>query len=124
MPVVAATGEDIAVTRELVADSLARDIARKLPALELSAQDIERLSETVMQVRGHQLRLRQLAHTRENAAAIQHTQAQLMAALQTFRDVTGMSAVDLTNALSDEGLTSEEQDHAEPVYEPLPAPAR
>jgi hypothetical protein len=113
--------DDIAVTRALVRASLERDIPRKLPQLELSAQALDRLSDTVLRVREHQTRLRGLAHTRDNAIEIQRLEAELVHDLQVFEEVTGMSATELTGALSDEGLTTEEQAHAEkPVYWTLP----
>ena len=112
---------DIAVTRALVRASLARDIPRKLPELALSADDLDRLSDTVLRVRDHQDRLRGLAHTRDNAAEIQRLEAELVHDLAVFEEVTGMTATELTGALSDEGITTEEQARAEkPVYSTLP----
>jgi hypothetical protein len=113
--------DDIAATRALVRASLARDIPRKLPALALSAGDLDRLSDAVLRVRAHQTRLRGLAHTRDNAAEIQRLEAELVHDLLVFDEVTGMSATELTGALSDEGITTEEQTRAdEPVYWTLP----
>lgn len=113
--------DDIAMTRALVRASLARDIPRKLPELTLSPGDLDRLSDTVVRVREHQVRLRGLAHTRDNAAEIQRLEAELVHDLLVFEEVTGMSATELTGALSDEGITTEEQAHAEkPVYWTLP----
>lgn len=112
---------DIAVTHALVRASLARDIPRKLPELRLSPADLDRLSDTVLRVREHQIRLRGLAHTRENAVEIQRLEAELVHDLMVFEEVTGMSATELTGALSDEGITTEEQARAEkPVYWTLP----
>jgi hypothetical protein len=117
-----ASGEDeIAVTRALVRASLERDIPRKLPELTLSAGDLERLSDTVLRVREHHMRLRGLAHTIENAAEIRRLETELVHDLLVFEEVTGMSATELTGALSDEGITTEEQADAEkPVYWTLP----
>jgi hypothetical protein len=117
-----ASGEDeIAVTRALVRASLERDIPRKLPELTLSAGDLERLSDTVLRVREHHMRLRGLAHTSENAAEIRRLETELVHDLLVFEEVTGMSATELTGALSDEGITTEEQADAEkPVYWTLP----
>ena len=117
----ASSGDDIAVTRALVHASLARDIPRKLPELTLSADDMDQLSDTVLRVREHQMRLRGLAHTSENAAEIRRLETALVHDLLVFEEVTGMSATDFSGALSDEGITTEEQAHAEkPVYWTLP----
>lgn len=113
--------DDIAVTRAMVHASLARDIPRKLPELSLSANDLEQLSDAVLRVRAHQLRLRGLAHTRDNAAEIRRLETELVHDLLVFEEVTGMSATDFTGALSDQGITTEEQAHADkPVYWTLP----
>ena len=113
--------DDIAVTRELVRASLAQDIPRKLPELDLSADELDQLTDAVMRVREHQDRLRRLAHSRDNAAEIRRLEEQLVHDLLIFEDITGMSAAELTGALSDEQLTTEEQAHAEkPVYWTLP----
>lgn len=122
-PAAPASGDDddIAVTRELVHASLARDIPRKLPELTLSADDLDQLSDTVLRVREHHMRLRGLAHTSENAAEIRRLETALVHDLLVFEEVTGMSATDFSGALSDEGITTEEQAHAEkPVYWTLP----
>jgi hypothetical protein len=113
--------DGIAVTRALVHASLARDIPRKLPELKLSADDLDQLSDTVLRVREHHMRLRGLAHTSENAAEIRRLETALVHDLLVFEEVTGMSATDFSGALSDEGITTEEQAHAEkPVYRTLP----
>jgi hypothetical protein len=113
--------EDSAITRKLVRAALAQDIPRKLPDLELSAGELEQLTDAVLRVREHQGRLRGLAHTRDNAAEIRRLEEQLVHDLLIFEEVTGMSATELTGALSDEQLTTEEQAHAEkPVYWTLP----
>ena len=117
----AGAGDDAALTRKLVRASLAQDIPRKLPELDLSADELEQLTDAVMRVREHQVRLRGLAHSRDNAAEIRRLEEQLMHDLLSFEDITGMSATELTGALSDEQLTTEEQVHAEkPVYWTLP----
>lgn len=113
---------DIAVTPTLVHQALVRDLPRKLPGLDLSERDMQRLTQAVLRVRDHQHRLRRLAHTADNAAEIRRYQALLSADLLVFEDITGMSATDFTSALSDEGITTEEPEHAAPVYRPLPAP--
>lgn len=113
---------DLAVTPTLVYQALARDLPRKLPGLDLSDRDMERLTQAVLRVRDHQHRLRRLAHTADNAAEIRRHQALLSADLLVFEDITGMSATDFTSALSDEGITTEEPEHAAPVYRPLSAP--
>lgn len=113
--------DDVAVTRALVRASLAQDIPRKLPELALSAGELDRLTDAALRVRERQSRLRGLAYTRDNAAEIRRLQEQLVHDLLVFEEVTGMSASELTGALSDEGLTTEEQAHAEkPVYWTLP----
>ncbi|HWN69720.1 MAG TPA: hypothetical protein VNM90_18890 [Haliangium sp.] len=113
--------DDIAVTRELVRASLAQDLPRKLPELALSAGELEQLTDAVLRVREHRALLRGLAHTRDNAAELRRLEEQLVRDLLVFEEVTGMSATELTGALSDEGLTTEEQAHAEkPVYWTLP----
>lgn len=113
--------DDIAVTRALVHASLSRDIPRKLPELSLSADDLEQLSDAVLRVRERQQRLRSLAHTRDNAAEIRRLETELVHDLLVFEEITGMSATDFTGALSDEGITTEEQAHGEkPVYWTLP----
>jgi hypothetical protein len=118
---VSGSDDDVAMTRKLVRASLAQDIPRKLPELDLSAGELSQLTDAVMRVREHQGRLRGLAHTRENAAEIRRLQEQLVDDLMTFEEITGMSATELTGALSDEQLTTEEQAHAEkPVYWTLP----
>lgn len=112
---------DIAVTHALVRASLARDIPRKLPELKLLPADLDRLADTVLRVREHQIRLRGLAHTRENAVEIARLEVELGHDLMVFEEVTGMSATEFTGALSDEGITTEEQARAEkPVYWTLP----
>lgn len=112
---------DIAVTHALVRASLARDIPRKLPELRLLPADLDRLTDTVLRVRDHQLRLRGLAHTRENAVEIARLEIELGHDLMVFEEVTGMPATEFTGALSDEGITTEEQARAEkPVYWTLP----
>ena len=110
-------GDDIAVTRALVLASLVHDIPGKLPELELSAEDLGRLADAVLRVREHNVRLRALAHIPANAAEIRHLAERLVHDLLVFEEVTGMPATDFTGALSDEGVTTEEQAHAtKPVY--------
>jgi hypothetical protein len=112
---------EAALTRKLVRASLARDIPRKLPELELSDSELDQLTDAVLRVREHQVRLRGLAHTRDDAAEIRRLEELLVHDLMTFEEITGMSATELTGALSDEQLTTEEQAHAEkPVYWTLP----
>lgn len=115
-------GDDgVAFTRKLVRASLARDIPRKLPELALSDSELDQLTDAVLRVREHQVRLRGLAHTRDNAAEIRRLEELLVHDLMRFEEITGMSATELTGALSDEQLTTEEQAHAEkPVYWTLP----
>lgn len=113
--------DEIAVTRELVRASLAQDIPRKLPELALTDGALEQLTDAVLRVRERHIALRGLAHTRDNADEIRRLEEQLVRDLLVFEEVTGMSATELTGALSDEGITTEEQAHAEkPVYWTLP----
>ena len=102
----ASGGDDIAVTRALVLAWLVHDLPRKLPELELSAGDIERLADAVLRVREHNLRLRGLARTPDNAAEIRRLGERLVHDLLVFEDITGMSAAEFTGALSDEGITN------------------
>lgn len=112
---------DVGMTRALVRKSLEHDLLRKLPDLELSAPDLDRLTDAVLQVREHNLRLRSLAQTPDNAAEIRRLEERLVHDLQVFEEVTGLSATELTGALSDEGVTTEEQARAtKPEYWTLP----
>lgn len=120
--VVSSTGDDIAVTRALVRAALAADLPRALPDRRLSSADLARLSSVMLRVRAHQLRLGELAHTREDAAARRHRRRLLVADLLAMEEITGVSPVELTSALSDEGITTGEEEHVDPVYTPLPAP--
>lgn len=119
--VVSDRGEDILVTRALVHAALVADLPRAFPALELSSADLARLSSVMLRVRARRLRLRQLAHTRESSGERRRLQRLLVAELLAIEDITGVSAVELTGALSDQGITTEEEDDVEPVYTLLPA---
>jgi hypothetical protein len=113
--------DDIAVTRELVLAALVHDIPSKLPELELSDADLERLADAVLRVREHNVRLRGLEYVPDNADEIRRLEERLVHDLLVFEEVTGTSATDFTNALSDEGVTTEEQAQAtKPVYWTLP----
>jgi hypothetical protein len=118
----AASGDDeLVVTRALVLEALVHDLPRKLPGLELSAKDLGRLAGAMLRVREHNIRLRGLAHTAEDAAEIRRLEARLVHDLLVFEEITGMPAAELTAALSDEEITTEEQAHAtKPVYWTLP----
>lgn len=113
--------DETATMRALVRESLMHDIPRKLPELRLSPEDLERLTDAMLRVRAHSLRLRSLAHDASNASEIRRLEERLVHDLLIFEEVTGMSATELTGALSDEGVTTEEQAHAtKPVYWTLP----
>ena len=97
------------------------DIPRKLPELELSTADLGRLADTMLRVREHNARLRNLVHTPDNAIEIRRLEERLVHDLLAFEEVTSMSAIELTGALRDEGVTTEEQAHAtSAVYWALP----
>lgn len=98
---------------------LREQIARKLPHLSLSDDELGQMSEAMVRIRATSARLRELEHTSDNAAALRRAREQLTADLGVLADVSGMGASELTDALSDEGLTTEDKPQEEIIYEPL-----
>lgn len=109
------------MSAETIYRAMRERLLQKRPDLGLSDQDVWRMSEALTRVRAVQERLHELPYTADNAEAIRQGRARIADDLRLVAEIAGMSASELTDALGDQGLTTEDTDHEEEIiYEPLP----
>jgi methyl-accepting chemotaxis protein len=105
---------------EEVQEDLTVIIREKLPELNLSQRDLQKLTETIRTLQKSMLELGDLERTRSNREEIQKIRSELNRALETLEEMTKMSLSDfILLGRPESGIDNEKPDDEEIIKEYL-----